>query len=126
MTNFHKLTIFFWKIWKELFNIDCYNQIEAYKKCEIFYLEDDNEIISAIIFTNYKWKNYIWRFWTLTKYRNNWYWRKLINKIINKYDDIYLDEDEKKVNYYEKLWFKQTWENKVIWNTISYWMVLKK
>ena len=60
---------FFWKMWKELFDIDCYNQIEAYKKCEIYYIENDNKIISAIIFTNYKWKNYIWRFWTLAEYR---------------------------------------------------------
>ena len=48
---------FFWKMWKELFDIDCYNQIETYKKCEIYYIENDNKIISAIIFTNYKWKN---------------------------------------------------------------------
>ena len=117
---------FFWKMWKELFDIDCYNQIEAYKKCEIYYMQNYNKIISAIIFTNYKWKNYIWRFWTLAEYRNNWYWSSLIKTILNKYDDIYLEADEKQVNYYEKLWFKQTWENKVIWNTISYWMVLKK
>lgn len=30
---------FFWKMWKELFDIDCYNQIEYYKKCEIYYIE---------------------------------------------------------------------------------------
>ena len=90
---------FFWKMWKELFDIDCYNQIEAYKKCEIYYMQNDNKIISAIIFTNYKWKNYIWRFWTLAEYRNNWYWSSLIKTILNKYDDIYLEADEKQVNY---------------------------
>ena len=46
---------FFLNIWKEEFDIDASNQIDKYKSlCEIYYIKNDLEIISAIIFINGK------------------------------------------------------------------------
>lgn len=123
---------FFLNIWKEEFEIDASNQINKYKSfCEIYYIKNDLEIISAIIAINSKksvsWKNYIWRFATLKKYRWKWLWTKLLNYLLQLYtDDIILDADEKQVNFYKKFWFIETGDNKEIWNTMSFWMFRNK
>jgi len=61
--EYQKIDDFFSKMWKELFEIDCKNQIDKYKLCDIYFFEENSQIISAIIYTNKKTgKNYIWRF----------------------------------------------------------------
>jgi hypothetical protein len=61
--EYQKIDDFFSKMWKELFEIDCKNQIDKYKFCDIYYFEENSRIISAIIYNYKKWeKNYIRRF----------------------------------------------------------------
>lgn len=125
--DFKELNIFFWEMWKEEFNLELENQIDIYKRCDIYFIKEYEINISAIIYSTYEWKNNIWRFGTLEKYRWNWYGSKLLNYILNKYTwDFYLSSDINQVKYYEKFWFKNTWEKRKVWNT--YWinMILEK
>jgi hypothetical protein len=61
--EYQKIDDFFSKMWMELFEIDCKNQIDNYKYCDIYFFEENSQIISAIIYNYKKWeKNYIRRF----------------------------------------------------------------
>lgn len=119
-----KIDEFFSKIWWELFNINLQNQVEKYKKCDIYFFENHWEIISAIIYVKYNEKNYIWRFATLNKYQNQGLWSQLLKFVINKYNwDFHLSADENKVEYYKKFWFIETWEKELVWNEYAIEMI---
>lgn len=122
-----KIDLFFEQMWNNEFNLDASNQIEDYKKCDIYYISKNNEMVSIIIYSKHNNKNCIWRFGTLESHRWKWYWTALIKYVLEKYSwNFYLFSDEKQAYYYEKFWFRNTWEKFKIWNT--YWinMVLEK
>lgn len=59
-----KIDCLIWDIWKSEFDLDYrYNQVEKYKKCEVYFIKENDEIISTIIFIKEEksktWKNYI-------------------------------------------------------------------
>ena len=43
--NFKKLNIFFWEMWKKEFNLELENQIDIYKRCDIFFIKEYEIII---------------------------------------------------------------------------------
>lgn len=126
--EYQKIDDFFSKMWMELFEIDCKNQIDKYKFCDIYFFEENSQIISAIIYNYKKWeKNYIWRFWTLAKHRGKWLWTKLIQHVLEKYEgDLFLDADEKQVSFYEHIGFQKTGESREVGNTLAYGMIYRK
>lgn len=126
--EYQKIDDFFSKMWMELFEIDCKNQIDNYKYCDIYFFEENSQIISAIIYNYKKWeKNYIRRFWTLSEHRGKWLGTKLIKHVLEKYEgDVFLDADENQVDFYEHIGFEKTWVNREVGNTLAYGMIYKK
>lgn len=126
-----KIDCLIWDIWKSEFDLDDrYNQVEKYKKCEVYFIKEKNEIISTIIFIKEEksktWKNYIWRFATKKEHRWKWYWTKLIKHILDRYKwKIFLDADINQIGFYKKFWFIEIWKNGNIWNTKSCNMIRK-
>lgn len=126
ISELQKVDLFFEKLWKEEFNLDASNQVEYYKKSDIYYISENNEIISVIIYSKYKDKNYIWRFWTLKAYRWKWYWTALLNNLLKNYSwDFHLSSDEKQVDYYKWFGFKEISKPYKYWDTYSVDMVMK-
>lgn len=64
-----KIDLFFEQMWNNEFNLDASNQIEDYKKCDIYYISKNNEMVSIIIYSKHNNKNCIWRFGTLESHR---------------------------------------------------------
>lgn len=121
-----KIDDFFTKMWWGLFDIHLENQIQYYKKCDIYYFEENWEIISSIIYAKKDNFNYIRRFGTLNNHQWKWLWSKLLNYVLEKYSwDFHLTADKNKVEYYKKFWFIETWEKKLIWNEYAIKMIKK-
>jgi GNAT superfamily N-acetyltransferase len=116
-------------MWKEEFNLDRFDKINEYKEWAVFFIRDNNKIISAISIRYFGNKNHIGRFWTLREYRWKWYWWKLMNYVLDYYKDkwiheITLDTDFSRTALYEKYWFNQVWDKIKVWNT--YWIQMIK
>ena len=119
-----KIDNFFTKMWWDLFDIHLENQIQYYKKCDIYYFAENWEILSAIIYVKKDNFNYIRRFGTLSNHQWKWLWSKLLNYVLGKYSwDFHLTADKNKVEYYKKFWFIETWEKKLIWNEYAIKMI---
>jgi len=129
--DYIRINDFFWKIWKEEFNLDRFDKIDEYKKSEVYFIENNNEIISAInIYKNEDWESQIWRFATINSKRWSWIWTELIKyslkEIISKWEkNIILYAEINRVNYYKTIWFKEIWKEIEIWNTKAIKMKLK-
>lgn len=127
--DYQEITQFFWKIWKEEFNLDRFDKILQYKEWTVFFIKDNNKIVSAINIRDFENKKHIWRFATIKEYRWKWYWWELMNYTLDylKYNwvnQVSLDADFKRTALYEKYWFKQVWEKIAVWNT--YWIKMVK
>jgi len=123
LQDYTKLNDFFWKIWKEEFDLDKFDKIDDYKNWINYFIEESGKIISAInIFKTKEWKIHIWRLATLKIHRWKWIWTKVIKYALKDLKtqwetEILLTAEIKTKNYYEKLWFKQIWKAENVWNT---------
>lgn len=122
-SEYQKLNFFFWKLWKEEFNLDRFHKMEDYENWINYYIMDWEKIISAInIFISSNWEFHIWRVWTLKEYRWQWLWTMLIKKSIetikNKWiKELFMTAEIKNLEYCKKIWFKEIWKFERIWNT---------
>lgn len=119
-SDFEKINIFFWKMWLEEFNLERFDCIEQYKSWKVFFIEQEEKIISAIFIFERDWNYWIQRFGTLKEFRWKWFGRKVFDKMIkflkNKnIKNLYVNADIKKQSMYEHLWFKSLWEIRMIW-----------
>lgn len=127
--EFQEITQFFWKMWKEEFNLDRFDKIDQYKQWTVFFIRDNDIIVSAINIRHLENINHIGRFWTLNEFRWKWYWWKLMKYTLeysknNWIKEVNLEADFKRTTLYEKYWFQQIWEKIAVWNT--YWIKMIK
>jgi predicted GNAT family N-acyltransferase len=128
-SEYQEITQFFWKIWKEEFNLERFDRINEYKQWTVFYIEINSKIVSVINIRDFRNTKHIWRFGTIKEYRWKWYWWKLMNYTLNYLQNnwetkVSLDADHKRTALYEKYWFKQVGEKIAVWNT--YWIKMIK
>lgn len=119
-SDFEKINIFFWKMWLEEFNLERFDCIKQYKAWKVFFIEQEEKIISAIFIFERDWNYWIQRFGTLKEFRGKWFGRKVFDKMIKflkdkKIKNLYVNADIKKQSMYEHLWFKSLWEIRMIW-----------
>lgn len=122
--DYLKINDFFWKIWKEEFDLDIFDDLEKYKKSENFFIEENEKIVSAICFFKKDWKYFIWRFATDKDFRWKWFWTKIFEKTLDFIKNLWenevsLNAEIKQKNFYKKFGFEEIWEQKEIWNTKS-------
>lgn len=122
LSDFLKINDFFWKIWKEEFNIDIFDKIDEYKKQIIYFIEKDWIIISAITCKLIDTDSYIRRFATNKNNRWIWIWTILLNELIENLKwkwikKIFVTSEIKRISFYEKFSFIKFWIIKNVWNT---------
>lgn len=127
-SDFEKINIFFWKMWLEEFNLERFDCIKQYKAWKVFFIEQEEKIISAIFIFERDWNYWIQRFGTLKEFRGKWFGRKVFDKMIKflkdkKIKNLYVNADIKKQSMYEHLWFKSLWEIRMIWENKALKMI---
>lgn len=122
ISDFSRINDFFWKIWKEEFNINIFDRIDEYKKQIIYFIEKDWIIISAITCNLINTDSYIRRFATNKNNRWTWIWKTLLNELIENLKrkwikKIFVTSEIKRIKFYEKFSFIKFWIIKNVWNT---------
>ncbi len=120
--EFEKINDFFWKMWKQEFDLDKFNEIEEYKKGYVIFIEGKNKIIWAIYFLENNKIYKIWRFWVLKDFRGQSLGKKLFLEMEDflkkkKIKKLQVYAEIKNISMYEKFWFKKIWELQKVWNT---------
>ncbi len=120
--DFKKITDFFWKIWKEEFDLERFDRIDEYKKWTTIFITEKWKILSAIFFIKKDKISKIWRFWTLKNFRWKGLWKKVFLKMEDflkkkKVKKLQIFSEIKNISMYEKFWFKKIWELQKVWNT---------
>lgn len=111
LDDYTKIDKFFTKIWAEEFEIFLENQIEKYQSSIIFFVRENNEIISAVTahFRKNQWK--IGRFGTDKNHRGKWIGTKIFAKILQYFEEkniseIFIRAEITKVDFYKKFGFE--------------------
>ncbi|PZM84797.1 hypothetical protein DLH72_02905 [Candidatus Gracilibacteria bacterium] len=118
-SDFEKINIFFGKMWLEEFNLERFDCIEQYKSGKVFFIEQEEKIISAIFIFERDGNYGIQRFGTLKEFRGKGFGRKVFDKMIKflkdkKIKNLYVNADIKKQSMYEHLGFKSLGEIRMI------------
>lgn len=87
-------------MWLEEFNLERFDCIKQYKAWKVFFIEQEEKIISAIFIFERDWNYWIQRFGTLKEFRGKWFGRKVFDKMIKflkdkKIKNLYVNADIK-------------------------------